>query len=80
MPVLPEVGSMMTVSRPDRPARSAASIMATPMRSLTLPRGLKNSSFGAAGLGRALEPHEGSVADRLGDVVVDAGHDQCRRN
>ena len=45
MPVLPLVGSMMTVSGPISPARSAASIMATPMRSLTLCAGLKNSSF-----------------------------------
>ncbi len=45
MPVLPLVGSMTTVSGPIRPACSAASIMATPMRSFTLDRGLKDSSF-----------------------------------
>ena len=45
MPVLPLVGSRMMVSGPIRPACSAASIMATPMRSLTLLAGLKNSSF-----------------------------------
>ena len=41
MPVLPEVASTMVV-RPGsiRPSASAASIMATPMRSLTLPAGL----------------------------------------
>src|SRR4051794_21526288 len=43
MPVLPLVGSTMTVSLSTLPSRSAASIMATPMRSLTLARGLKNS-------------------------------------
>ena len=41
--MLPLVGSMMTVSLLSRPLRSAASIMAMPMRSLTLPSGLKNS-------------------------------------
>ena len=46
MPVLPEVGSTST-ERPGSivPAASAASIMETPMRSLTEARGLKNSSF-----------------------------------
>src|SRR6188768_3406528 len=43
MPVLPLVGSTMTVSRSIFPSRSAASIIATPMRSLTLESGLKNS-------------------------------------
>ena len=45
MPVLPLVGSTMTVSGPMRPASSAASIIATPMRSLTELAGLKNSSL-----------------------------------
>jgi len=45
MPVLPEVGSTSTVSGLTRPARSMSSIMATPMRSFTLPAGLRNSSF-----------------------------------
>ena len=46
MPVFPEVGSTRT-PRPGamRPCASRASIIATPMRSLTLPIGLKNSSF-----------------------------------
>ncbi len=41
MPVLPDVGSTIVV-RPGTitPSASAASIMATPMRSLTLPPGL----------------------------------------
>ncbi len=43
MPVLPLVGSMMTVSFLSTPRLSASSIMAIPMRSLTLPSGLKNS-------------------------------------
>src|SRR5271155_180717 len=45
MPVFPLVGSRMMVSGLINPACSAASIMATPMRSLTLPPGLKNSSL-----------------------------------
>jgi hypothetical protein len=45
MPVLPEVGSISTVSGPILPEASSASIMATPMRSFTLAIGLKNSSF-----------------------------------
>ena len=45
MPVLPLVGSMMTVSVLILPSRSAASIMATPMRSLTDHSGLKFSSL-----------------------------------
>ena len=43
MPVLPEVGSTSTVAGRMRPARSAASIIARPMRSLTEESGLKNS-------------------------------------
>ncbi len=43
MPVLPEVGSTITVSRSIRPDASAASIMARPMRSFTEESGLKNS-------------------------------------
>ena len=46
MPVLPLVAST-TVVRPGSilPSASAASIMATPMRSLTLPPGLNDSSL-----------------------------------
>jgi hypothetical protein len=40
MPVLPLVGSRMIVSGLIRPAFSAASIMATPIRSFTLCAGL----------------------------------------
>jgi hypothetical protein len=43
--VLPEVGSTMSEPGLIRPAASSASIMLTPMRSLTLEIGLKNSSF-----------------------------------
>ena len=46
MPVLPEVASTIVV-RPGSicPARSAASSIATPIRSLTDPPGLNASSF-----------------------------------
>ena len=46
MPVLPDVASTIVV-RPGsiRPSRSAASIIATPIRSLTEPPGLKTSSL-----------------------------------
>ena len=45
MPVLPLVGSMMTVSLRINPSRSAASIIARPMRSLTLHSGFMFSIF-----------------------------------
>ncbi len=46
MPVLPEVGSTRTLfPGVMRPLFSSASIIATPMRSLTLAMGLKNSSL-----------------------------------
>ena len=45
MPVLPEVGSISVAPGRIAPAASRASIMLTPMRSLTLPIGLKNSSL-----------------------------------
>ena len=45
MPVLPEVGSISTVCGPIAPAASIASIIDTPMRSFTLPAGLKYSSL-----------------------------------
>ena len=45
IPVLPLVGSRMIVSGRICPACSAASIIATPMRSFTLAAGLKDSSF-----------------------------------
>ena len=47
MPVLPLVGSMMTVSLLIFPSRSAASIMARPMRSFTLHSGFRFSILAA---------------------------------
>ena len=43
MPVLPLVGSTIVVPGPILPSRSSASIMETPIRSLTDDSGLKNS-------------------------------------
>ena len=83
MPVLPLVASTIVV-RPGsiRPSASAASIIATPMRSLTLPPGLKASSlansctpFSAAG---ALEQRgqldQRRLAHEFGNVDRDCAH------
>ena len=61
MPVFPLVGSTIT-ERPgsSSPSRSAASIMATPIRSLTEPPGLKNSSLATTSPGRSA-PRRGSA-------------------
>src|ERR1700722_12709706 len=45
MPVLPPVASTMVIPDWRRPRRSASSISATASRSLTLPAGLRISSF-----------------------------------
>ena len=45
MPVLPEVGSMITEPGPRIPRASASSIIASAIRSLMLPPGLARSSF-----------------------------------
>src|SRR3954470_3095814 len=44
-PVLPDVGSTIVPPGFSFPSRSAASIIASPIRSLTEPPGLRNSSF-----------------------------------
>ena len=78
IPVLPLVGSTTIVSGPMSPAAWAASIIETPMRSLTLLAGLKNSSLATTCAGCAVsdlvDADQGGVADELGDVVGDA-HD-----
>src|SRR5215218_4603816 len=54
IPVLPLVGSTITERpRSISPSRSAASTIATPIRSLTEPPGLKNSSFATTSPGRS---------------------------
>ena len=81
MPVLPEVGSTST-PRPGRdlaaapPARRSST---TPMRSLTLAIGLKNSSLAsrlaldALLRGEPVEAHQRRVADRVGDRIRRCG-------
>src|SRR2546427_5509 len=49
-PVLPLVASTMRPPGLSRPSRSAASIIATPIRSLTEPPGLKNSALAQIGV------------------------------
>jgi len=49
-PVLPEVASTINPPGLSRPSRSAASIIATPMRSFTEPPGLKNSALAYTGV------------------------------
>src|SRR5436190_7457403 len=49
-PVLPLVASTIKPPGLSRPSRSAASIIARPMRSLTEPPGLKNSAFAHTGV------------------------------
>ena len=76
IPVLPEVGSTITVPGRIWPALSAASIIARPMRSLTEESGLKNSHLPSDRRGRrprprAVQAHERRRADRLEDAVVD---------
>ncbi len=60
MPVLPLVGSISTAPAAILPASSRSSIMATPIRSLTEPTGLKNSSLAST---RALAAYS---ADKRG--------------
>ena len=76
MPVLPLVGSTIT-ERPGsiRPSSSAASIIATPIRSLTEPPGLKYSSFAqtsAAGpLAQPAQRDQRRVPDDRGGLAAD---------
>src|SRR6266704_1979159 len=49
-PVLPDVASTMSPPGVSRPSRSAASIIATPIRSFTEPPGLKNSALANTGV------------------------------
>ena len=78
--MLPLVGSTMVVPGGSRPASSAASIIETAIRSLTLPAGLKNSSLAAirapAPSVDVSEADEWRAPDELGDVVRDphTGH------
>ena len=82
MPVLPLVASTIVV-RPGsiRPSASAASIIATPIRSLTLPPGLNASSFAnsstpfsAAGVPSSMRgrPDQRRLADQFRNVDRDS--------
>ena len=77
MPVLPLVGSMIIVSDRILPSRSAASIIARPMRSLTLQSGLKFSSFAAivacSATAIRLSCTKRRAANALSDVFVNVG-------
>ena len=81
MPVLPEVGSMMTEPGFSRPLASASSIMALAMRSFTEPAGLKYSSLArmlrlqAVGLFDVGQLQQRGVADQLVSGCIDFAHD-----
>ena len=88
MPVLPEVGSISTVSALMRPAFSIAMIIAAPMRSFTLAAGLKYSSLARmvacapCCLRQFAQPHDRRIADRIDDAVENpaaAGTVHCTR-
>ena len=57
--MLPEVGSTIVPPGRRRPSRSAASIIASPMRSLFEPPGFMNSSF-ASSVAPVSEPNDAS--------------------
>ena len=77
MPVLPLVGSMITDPL-SSPRFSASSIIATPIRSLTLESGLNNSSFAKTVAFRpcrnSVQLHQRRVADGLGDIFKYPAH------
>ena len=77
MPVLPEVGSTITV-RPGsiRPSASAASIMATPIRSLIDPPGLNHSSLPTSSAPRPA-PIRRSVTIGVSPTTADASAAIC---
>ena len=70
IPVLPDVGSTMVAPGPIRPSRSNA-IIDTPIRSLMLASGLKNSSLTKTS---AFAPWASAKrqSEGLHDIVVDA--------
>ncbi len=74
--MLPDVGSISTVSGLMTPAFSIAMIMAEPMRSFTLPAGLKYSSLARmspsrrALCGKRCRAHERRIADGIHDRIV----------
>ena len=73
-PVLPEVGSTIVPPGFSFPSRSAASIIARPIRSLTEPPGFRYSSFARMrarpSRREPVEPHDRRVADQVEDGRV----------
>ena len=81
IPVLPEVGSTMVIPGRSSPLASAASIIEMPMRSLTEPPGLNDSSLATRGApdGENLDSlHQRGFAERAEDVVEDFHPNACR--
>ena len=77
MPVLPEVGSINTVLPAlIWPCASSASIIATPIRSLTEAMGVEKFELGdelrldPALCGDPVETHQRRIADGLGDGII----------
>ena len=67
IPVCPEVGSTRVAPGPMEPSRSAASTMDSPIRSLTEPKGLKNSHF--ARMSASTPSSAASLASRTSGVA-----------
>ena len=76
--MLPEVGSTIVPPGFSFPSRSAASIIASPMRSFTEPPGFRYSSFARIVAGDVardpVEPDDRRVADEVEDGRVLARH------
>ena len=80
MPVLPEVGSMMVPPGWIKPSFSACSIIARPIRSLTLASGIARfqlaDDLARQVLAKAAQPHQRRAADQLTQAVRNLfGHD-----
>jgi hypothetical protein len=73
MPVLPLVGSRMIVSGVSSPACCAASIMLSPMRSLTLPAWVEELQLGGnrrlCVAGDAVDAHQRRAPNQICDVI-----------
>ena len=76
--MLPEVGSTIVPPGLSFPSRSAASIIASPIRSFTEPPGFRYSSFasscGPAVRREPVEPHDRRATDEVEDGRVLARH------
>ena len=76
--MLPDVGSTIVPPGRSFPSRSAASIIASPIRSLFDPPGFRNSSFASSVGGtvgaEAVEPHDRRAADEVEQGRIGAAH------